>query len=356
MLKEFVAHIPNVKTNEAELRVEIPRGDDFIRIMLLGAENPGSLRGIYLDGVVLDEYAECDPTIWGEVIRPALSDRLGWAIFIGTPKGNNHFYKIYKKAQELESWFSACYKASDTGVVPAGELKAASEEMSAEQYEQEYECDFGAALVGAYYGKEMKIAELDKRLTEVKYDTAATVDTYWDLGIGDSTAIWFVQTIGKEFHLIDYLEHAGVGLAHYVRELKNKPYVYGEHFIPHDGAAKELGTGKSRQETLLGLGLRARILPKWKLEDGINAVRMVLSKCWFDSKKCDRGIEALKNYQRKWDGKNQLFQPRPLHNWASHGSDAFRYLAMGVRDERSLFKNKDLPRNVDGDYNELGGY
>jgi hypothetical protein len=354
MLKEFTAHLPNVTTNEAELRVDIKRGEDFIRIMLLGAENPGSLRGIYLDGCVLDEYAECDPTVWGEVIRPALSDRLGWAIFIGTPKGANHFYEVFKKAKKLKEWFAACYKASETGVVAQSELDAAAEEMSEEEYLQEFECDFGAALVGAYYGEQMRLAEQQKRVTKVGYDPNVPVDTYWDLGVGDSTSIWFCQRVGKEVHLIDYHENSGVGLEHYVRELKLRPYAYGEHWLPHDAAARELGTGKTRQESLLGLGVRGRILPKWKLEDGINAVRMLLPKCWFDEIKCERGIDALKSYQRKWDGKNQIYQNKPLHNWASHGADAFRYLAQGCKDDYNSIKTKELPRMVDYEYDELG--
>ena len=207
MLKDFVLHIPGVVTNEAELRIDIPRGGDFIRIMLLGAENPGSLRGIYLDGVVLDEYAECDPRVWGEVVRPALSDRLGWAIFIGTPKGSNHFYEIYKKAQGLDSWFTAIYKASETGIILRSELEAAAQEMSEEEYNQEYEADFGAALMGAYYGKEMKQADSEKRITTVSYDPAVQVHTFWDLGIGDSTSIWCMQLVGKEYHLITMSEN-----------------------------------------------------------------------------------------------------------------------------------------------------
>jgi hypothetical protein len=322
--------------------------------MLLGAENPGSLRGIYLDGVVLDEYAECDPRVWGEVVRPALSDRLGWAIFIGTPKGSNHFYEIYKKAQGLDSWFTAIYKASETGIILRSELEAAAQEMSEEEYNQEYEADFGAALMGAYYGKEMKQADSEKRITTVSYDPAVQVHTFWDLGIGDSTSIWCMQLVGKEYHLIDYIEHSGVSLDHYVRELTRRPYVYGEHWLPHDAAARELGSGKTRQETLLSLGVRGRILPKWRLEDGINAVRMLLPKCWFDATKCERGIEALRNYQRKWDGKNQIYQNTPLHNWASHGADAFRALAQGFKGEYHS-SNRQLPRTADHEYNELGG-
>ncbi len=352
-IKDFTRKIPGAKANEADLRVDIPRPnrEDKIRIMLLGAENPGSIRGIYLDGVVLDEYAEMDPTIWSQVIRPALSDREGWAIFIGTPKGQNHFYSLYSQAQSYEDWYVRLFRASETGVIAQSELEAAQREMSEEEYEQEFECSFTAALVGSYYGKLLDKAEKDARICNVPYDPNVPVDTFWDLGIGDTTAIWFCQTVGQEFRLIDYLEEGGQGLDFFVRELKKKPYIYREHTLPHDARARELGTGKSREETLRGLGLRQLyILPRWGVDDGIHAVRMLLPKCWFDKVKCERGILALRNYQRKWDSKNQIFLAKPKHDWASHGSDAFRYLAMGSKSEVQRTDAKKLPRQVLEEY------
>lgn len=330
-IKDFTKDLPGAKANEADLRIDIPRPDrgDKIRIMLLGAENPDSLRGIYLDGVILDEYAQCDPTIWGQVIRPALSDRKGWAIFIGTPKGQNHFYDIYNSARGLDSWHVAIYRASETGVVDAEELAEAQSTMTDEEYEQEYECSFAAALMGAYYGKYLNELEKKGQITnKVGYDPALTVSTYWDLGISDTTAIWFIQTVGKEVHVIDYLEEAGKGLEHYAKELKNKGYVYEEHFIPHDGAARELGTGKSRQETLRDFGIRTTIVPRQSVADGIHAVRMTLPLCWFNPTTCGKGLAALKNYQRKWDAKNKMFLDKPLHDWSSNGADAFRMFGL----------------------------
>jgi hypothetical protein len=352
-IKDFTRKIPGAKANEADLRVDIPRPktEDKIRIMLLGAENPGSVRGIYLDGVVLDEYAEMDPTIWSQVVRPALADREGWAIFIGTPKGQNHFYNLYSQAQQYEDWYVRMFRASETKVIADSELEAAQREMSEEEYEQEFECSFTAALVGSYYGKLLDKAEKDGRLCNVPYDPNVPVDTFWDLGIGDTTAIWFCQTVGQEFRLIDYLEDGGQGLDFFVRELKKKPYIYREHTLPHDARARELGTGKSREETLRGLGLRQLyILPRWGVDDGIHAVRMLLPKCWFDKVKCERGIKALRNYQRKWDSRNQLFLSKPKHDWASHGSDAFRYLAMGSKSEVQRTDVKKLPRKVLEEY------
>lgn len=356
ILKSYAHKIPGFEANETDLRITFPRPHkgDFVKIFLLGAEDPGSLRGLYLDGVILDEFGEMGPDIWGPVLRPALADRGGWAIFIGTPKGMNHFWDILQLARRTEGWYTAIFKASETGVVPLGELESSRAVMAAEEYEQEFECSFSAALIGAYFGKELETAEKEGRVTHVPYEKAVPVDTYWDLGIGDSTAIWFVQEVGKEYHLIDYLEDSGRDLSHYVHELQKKNYVYGEHILPHDASARDLSSGKSRQEVFRTLGLRTRILPKHKFDDGKDAVRRILGKCWFDAIKCDRGINCLKNYEKRWDSKNKIFSSEPLHNWASHGADAFRAFAMGSRDGAHRIKWQDLPRYVENKYDIFG--
>lgn len=296
---------------------------------LYGADNPDALRGIYLDGVILDEYADMDPRVWSEVIRPALADRQGWAVFIGTPKGRNAFYNLYRRSQIEENWFSLMMRASETGLIAPAELELARKDLSEDQYQQEFECSFDAAIVGSYYGKLMAEAERDKRIVGVPYEATAEVWTAWDLGIRDATAIWFAQTIGREVRIIDYYEASGADLGHYVREIKSKPYIYGGHIMPHDAQAKELGTGKTRLEVLESLGLQnLTVAPMHRVEDGINAVRVFLPKCWFDAAKCARGIEALKLYRSEFDEKLQALKPRPVHDWTSHGADAMRYLAM----------------------------
>lgn len=330
-LKRFAAPIPGVQTNESELRVDLPNGG---RVRLYGADNYERMRGIYLDGVVLDEYGDMDPRAWAEVIRPALSDREGWADFIGTPKGRNHFCEMWERAQGDAEWFTQMLKASETKIVSEKELVDARKTMSEDQFEQEYECSFQAAVQGAYYGREMTQAEKDKRIAAVPWEPKIPVHTAWDLGIGDSTAIWFCQQVGKEVRLIDYYESSGVGLDHYAKELKGKPYVYGEHILPHDADVKELGTGRSRRETLESLGIRPRIIPAQSVDDGINAARLMLPRCWFEAAKCQRGIEALRQYRRDYDEKLKNFKSRPLHDWTSHAADAFRYLAMGLREDK----------------------
>lgn len=329
-LKEYTAVIPDREVNESELRVDFPNGG---RVRLYGADNPDSLRGIYLDGVILDEYADMRPSIWSEVLRPALSDRLGWATFIGTPKGHNDFWKKWHDSEDNSEWHRTILKASETGIVAAGELEAARRDMSPDEYAQEFECSFTAAVRGAYYAKDIEQAEKDGRLTKIPIEKTLTY-TAWDLGIDDATAIWFYQLIGKEIRIIDYYEASGVGLEHYVGILINKNYLYGDHYLPHDVQVKELGTGLSRLEVLADFGINAQVVPLQRIEDGINAVRKILPRCWFDTDRCKMGLESLRLYRKEWDDKSQTFRQRPLHDWTSHAADAFRYLALSVKEKQ----------------------
>lgn len=327
------ARVAGATAHESELRVDYPGG---AQVRLYGADNPDAMRGVYFDGIVLDEYADMDPRVWSEIIRPALADRRGWAVFIGTPRGRNAFFELWRRSQTEEGWFSMMLKASQSGLIPDSELQLARRDLTEEQYAQEFECSFDAAVVGAYYGKLMARAEAERRVAGVPYDPAAPVWTAWDLGIRDATAIWFAQVIGREIRIIDYYEASGVDLGHYVREINARPYAYAGHIVPHDAQAKELGTGKSRLEVMESLGLRPIALaPLHRVEDGINAVRMFLPKCWFDARKCARGIDALKLYRAEYDDKLQALRPHPVHDWTSHAADSFRYLALTL-DRRTL--------------------
>lgn len=326
-LKDYCAQVEGASFNESELRADLPNGS---RIRLYGAENYDRLRGVYLDGVVLDEYADMPPKAWSEVLRPALADRKGWAVFIGTPKGRNAFFEIHEHAKANEDWYTLLLRASETELLPDSELKAARDVMDEDQYAQEFECSFTAAIQGAYYGKLIDAAEKDKRITSVPYDPKLSVFTAWDLGIGDSTVIWFAQLAGKEVHLIDYYEASGAGLDHYAKLLREKPYSYQAHIVPHDADVSELGTGRTRLEVMKSLGLNADVCRKLSVDDGINAVRVLLPRCWFDETKCKDGLEALRQYRREWDEKMKTFRARPLHDWSSHAADAMRYLAVGL--------------------------
>lgn len=330
-LKDYSRPIPGIAINEAELRVDYPHGG---RIQLFGSDNYDAMRGMGFDGVVIDEYGDHDPRAWKQVIRPSLADRQGWAVFIGTPKGRNHFAEQYDEAAAGGEWFRDMFRASETGILTADELASNRRQMSEEEYAAEFECSFDAPVIGSYYGKLMGIADAEKRIGKVGWEPTIQIHTAWDLGIGDSTAIWLIQLVGQEIHLIDYIENSGQGLGWYANELHRRReggMVFGTHYLPHDAEVKELGSGKSRVETLQSLGISPRVLPALPIDDGIQAVRNILPRCWFDAEKCKRGIEALRQYRREWDEKRKVFHDRPLHDWASHGSDAFRYLAMGIR-------------------------
>ena len=326
---EFTRDIPEIKVNHSELRIDFLNG---ARFRLFGADNYNAMRGLYFDAVVLDEMADFPASAWSNVIRPALADRRGSATFISTPKGKNEFWELWHEAQDDPNWFTAMLKASDTSILDQEELDEARRTMGDDRYEQEFECSFEAAIQGAFYAKEMKEATEDGRITRVPYDRAASVITAWDLGIGDSTAIWFAQFVGQEIRIIDYYENSGVGLDHYAKVLLDKEYHYEQHILPHDVQVKELGTGKSRLETLDALGIRnIEIAPKLAVEDGIQAARSMIPRCWFDESKCNRGIEALRQYRRDYDERLKTWRGRPLHDWTSHGADAFRYLAVGYK-------------------------
>ncbi len=327
-LKHYSAPYRDSDPNIAELWCELRTG---ARITLHGADNPDALRGLYLDGVVFDEFGDMDPVTWTQVVRPALADRHGWAIFIGTPKGRNAFYDLHQAAMANDDWYDEVFKASATGIIDADELKSSRKDMTEEEYAQEFECSFQAPNIGAYYGKAMQDAESEKRVGRVPWEPRSPVTTAWDLGIDDATAIWFVQQVGREVRLIDYYESSGEGLPHYVAHLRNKPYAYAEHLLPHDASVKELGTGMSRVETLQSLGLNPTVVPAQRVEDGINAVRLLLPRCWFDAEKTARGVKSLQSYQREWAPKLGTWRSSPKHDWASHGSDAFRYLAVGLK-------------------------
>jgi len=340
-VKYYAGVIPNVTFNETELRVDFPNGG---RLMLLSAENPDSLRGIYLDMCIFDEFGMQNPRVWNEVVRPALSDRQGGAVFLGTPAGHNHFFDLLEQAksevsEDSQDWYYKVVKASESGLVKEEELEAAKSMMTPEQYEQEFECSFTASIIGAYYGKLLEKADEDNRITTVPYDPAYPVHTAWDLGINDSTAIWFAQIYRSgTVHIIDYYENSGVGLDHYAEVLRQKDYHWGDHLAPHDIEVRELGSGKSRIETALNLGIRFRVIPKMKIIDGINAARMILPRCFFDREKTHIGLEMLRQYRQEWDEKRKVFRDHPKHDFTSHSADAFRYLAIGLENRQNKVK------------------
>ena len=333
------------KANQSELWVELITG---ARIRLFGADNPDALRGLYLDGIVLDEYADMrSPRIWGEIIRPLLADRLGWAVFIGTPKGHNSFWDVYSNALNNPEWYVKTLRASQTELIPASELADAAKMMSQDQYLQEFECDFESAILGAFYGKEMRALTDSGRITNVEYDPLFPVHTAWDLGYSDDTSIWWYQVVHGEIRLLDYHSSNGQPIAFYTGLIQAKEreygYNYGIHWLPHDARAKTLASnGKSIIEQLsVKIPLeKMKIVPSLSLQDGIQASRLALMRAWFDTK-CDDGIECLRQYQREYDEDKKVFRDKPRHDWTSHGADAFRMLSIAWREEEKALPKDD---------------
>jgi hypothetical protein len=336
------------KANQSELWVELING---ARIRLYGADSPDGLRGIFLDSVVLDEYADMKPSIWGAVVRPLLTDRKGSATFIGTPKGHNAFWEMYQTAAKNEDWYVKVLRASQTGILDKEELEDAAKTMTQDQYLQEFECDFESAILGAYFGKEMRQLTDQGRITDVEYDPMFPVHTAWDLGYSDDTAIWFFQVVHGEIRCLDYHSSNGQPVAFYAgiiqaRE-KERGYIYGTHWLPHDARAKTLSSNRSVIEQLGDkIPLKSiKITPNLKLQDGIQASRLALTRTWFDHK-CTDGIECLRQYQREYDEDKKVFRDKPRHDWTSHGADAFRYLALTWKDEAKMVMPDDAIRGV----------
>ena len=331
-----------VNANASELWVELLNG---ARIRLFGADNPDSLRGLYLDGVILDEYADMRPRVWGEIIRPLLADREGWAVFIGTPKGHNGFYEIWRTAQASDSWYAASVKASLSGILPASELSDAKQGMTEDQYEQEFECSFEAAILGAYYGKELRQCEQAGRVTSVEYDPNIPVYTAWDLGYHDDTAIWFYQVTHTEIHCIDYYAASGLSIEDYAKAVNTRGYRYEKHWLPHDARAKTLASGgRSIIEQLiplLGGAGKLAIVPSLSVQDGIQAVRFMMPRVWFDRENCGDAVEILKQYQREYDEDKKVFREKPRHDSSSHCADAFRMLALSWKENKPKKPEKE---------------
>lgn len=327
--------------DSTEMRIDLKCGSIW---QLCGSDNYDSLVGSNPVGVVFSEFSLTNPAAW-DYVRPILAENGGWAVFIFTPRGRNHAYRLFEQNKGRDGWFVQLLTVKDTNSISEAALKEELDSgMDEDTYRQEFLCDWQAAIKGAYYGKLLNKADEEGRVCRVPHDPAATVVTAWDLGIGDATAIWFAQVVGKEVHIIDYYAASGVGLDHYAKVLRERPYVYREHLLPHDAEASELGTGRRRVDVLRDLlGNNLRVLPRTSLDDGIQAVRLLLPRCWFDEAKCSAGLDALRQYQREWDDKRQDFMPRPLHDWTCHAADSFRYLACGLQDEAKAEHNYHTP-------------
>jgi phage terminase large subunit len=327
------------KHNIAELWVELING---AKIRLFGADNPDNLRGLGLCGVVLDEYADMKPSTWGAVIRPLLADRQGWAVFIGTPKGHNQFWDIYNQATKDKNWYCRTFRASQTGLLEKSELDDAAKMMTEDQYLQEFECDFESAILGAFYGKEMRQLTDQGRITPIEYDPMFSLFSSWDLGFSDDTTIWTWQVVHGEIRFLDYHTSNGQSIPFYTGYIAQQEQKYNAkykfHYLPHDARAKTLASGGKSIIEQLSAKIKLeclKIVPNLSLQDGIQATRMMLLRSWFDPS-CEEGIECLRQYQREYDEDKKIFRDRPRHDWASHGADAARMAAVAWKEEAKL--------------------
>lgn len=335
---------------ESELRVRLFNGN---WITLYGSDNPDALRGIYLDGAILDEFGDCRPNLWHEVILPTLTDRQGWALIAGTPRGKNAFYHLNELAKTDPDWFQMTLKASESGLLPDSELLMMQSQMSEDQYAQELECSFEAAVLGTYYASIITKMEADGRMSKRGlFDPEQKVHCSLDLGFTDSTAIWFWQHRPDGIAIIDYHEAHSQPLSYYFDlfdALTTLGYNFENIFLPHDAKAKTLQTGRSTVEQFLAhfehTETNIRITPSLKVQQGIDAARLVLPHCWFDADNCRDGWETLRGYRRKYNEITKAYSNTPLHDWAADGADAFRYLALVCR--TSLNIAEDMPANVE---------
>jgi hypothetical protein len=339
-------------TNEQMMTITLVNNT---KVSLFGADNADAMRGLGFSGVYMDEYGDFKPSVFGNVIRPALSDKQGWAVFAGTPKGKNQFWDIYETARRIpDEWFVLRLPASDSGLLPQSELNAAKAQLSEDQYLQEYECSFEAAILGAFFGTEMRLAE--PRINErVVFTEGYPVHTAWDLGYRDDTAIWWYQVVGGEVRVIDFFAVSGADIRTIAEMVVNKGYQYGKHHLPHDARAKSLQTGRSIVEQLADLlGINhLSVVPNIGVQDGIQAIRQMLPQTWFNSVKCGDGIEALRQYQRQFNEDTRAFMVSPRHDWTSHPADAFRMLAVAWRAEPSAQRPLESKTLIVGPQNEV---
>jgi hypothetical protein len=339
-LKRYSQPIWGGPPNESELFVTLLGGQ---RIRIYGADNADALRGGYFDDVTLDEYADMAPSVWGSIIRPMLADRQGSATFIGTPKGRNSFHELYERAAADRDWFRFMLRASETKLLADSELIAARQDMTPEQYEQEFECSFEAAILGAYYGKDIAQAERDGRIRDhLPVEPSIPVRTAWDLGNSDHMAIWCWQMVNGEIRVVDYIQEYGFFMERYCEELNLRGY-HGTDHVPHDARVPSMETGRTRIETLISKGRKPRLIPDHRVEDRINSTRVTFPKIYFDGTKCAKGIEALRQYRAEYDEKLRTFKDTPKKDWAAHPSDAFGYMCMAWKEETPKPEPESIP-------------
>lgn len=306
---------------------------------VIGSDRYNSLVGAGVAGVVFSEWALANPSAWG-YIRPMMEENNGWACFITTPRGRNHAKSLYDLAEKNPNWFAEVSNIHKTGALTQEQLDESLKEYAAlygedigrAQFEQEYLCSFNAAILGAFYAREMLAVRSEGRIREVLPVPGQPVHTAWDIGVRDDTSIWWFQVYAGKVYVLDCYTASGVGVDHYAEVIEARGYKRGVDYVPHDAKVKEWGTGKTRVETMRQFGLNPHLIPLATKLDGINAVRRLLPNCVFDPRCEDHGIAALEQYRREWDDEKKTFRANEVHDWTSHLADAFRYLALAWRE------------------------
>jgi len=351
ILKEYAGKIDGVKFNESELRADFKNGS---RITLYGADNPDSLRGIGLWGVIFDEYSQQPSNIFSEIIRPALADHKGYAIWIGTPKGKNEFHRLYNEGLQKEDWLSLKLTVDDTGLIDPKELEQARNTMSEDEFEQEWYCSFESSIKGAYYARQIGELHRSGRFKVVPYDEQLAVHTVWDLGVGSNLAIGFYQATGNEVRMIDYWEGSNKdGLPQAIKILQERPYLYGKHFAPHDINHTEQGTGKTKLDTAKDLGIDFEVVPSMRVGHGIEQGRLLFNRLWVDTGNCSFWLDAISQYRQRWDEKRGMFIEEPYHDWTNHKADIHRYCSLVWENMTNDFTERSESEFYRKQYNRL---
>lgn len=339
---KYIDHFPKEildgKPNDTEMKIKYRNGSLF---QIIGTDDVDKIVGTNPRGCVFSEYSLQHPKAWN-YIRPILAENKGWAIFNYTPRGRNHGWDLYEMAKNNPKWFVTKLTVNDTNVLTIEDIEEERRSgMSEDLINQEYYCSFTASVQGAYYWKQYDEAEKAGRFCNVPYDDSVPVHTVWDLGIADSMAIGFYQLVGQEVHKIDYYEKSNEGFPHFAKLLQDKKYIYGKHFAPQDIKARELSTGKTRQEIAEALGIKFEIVPDIGVQNGIDAGRTLFQKLWVDKDKCREWLNLIPQYTKEYDEDKKIFKDRPFHDWTSHGADEYRYAAV-VIDEMTMIDRQTV--------------
>ena len=369
--KAFLDYIPKQlieSTHNNEMRVHFKNGSVY---QIVGSDNIDRLVGTNPYGIVVSEYALCDPHAI-DYLRPILRENKGWVLYITTIRGKNHAYRLAMKAEQLQKddpdrWFytnqtiKETIREDGTPVVSEKDIDMDRKEgMNEATIQQEYYNNPDSPLEGAYFGEQMAKAQAEGRICNVPYDEKLPVQTAWDIGMRDATAICFFQTYGMEIRVIDYYENTGESLRHYIKYCKEKPYIYSKHFAPHDIAVREWTSGTSRIEAAKNMGIKFTVTQQHEVVDGIEQVRSILGRCWFDSIKCEKLIDALRCYRKERasdklarpssEGITPIYRDEPLHDWASHGASSFRYFAWNYRQKNATGLKQKMQERAQDDF------